>query len=196
MTSKSKNELMATGKVTSLSINGKPSRWYVTFTLDGPYTDSHSGLVRKLSDHDGVYTKTSHMKKGAKVFNWRSWTALSLEEIEEIESSLKLKIPQGCLLENIVISGIPNFSKLKPTTRLVFQSNDNFLKDNRAVLAVWEENGPCGTVGKRLEEHHKKPGLKTDFIAAAQNKRGLMGIVLYAGIIAIGDSVLVYPPVE
>ena len=66
----------------------------------------------------------------------------------------------------------------------------------QAVLAVWEENGPCATVGERLEKHHAKPGLKTDFIRAAQGKRGVMGLVLSAGEVRVGDTVLAYPPVK
>ncbi|MBT7100421.1 MOSC domain-containing protein, partial [Candidatus Poribacteria bacterium] len=46
------------------------------------------------------------------------------------------------------------------------------------------------------EKHHAKPGLKTDFIRAAQGKRGVMGLVLSAGEVRVGDTVLAYPPVK
>lgn len=191
-----KNEIVARGKVVSLCINGNP-KTPITFDMKGPVGDSHSQFERKLSGHDGVYIKTSHLKKGSRIFNWRSWTALSQEEITEVESEIGFNIPQGCLFENIVLSGIPSFSKLKPTSRLVFFRSSTGASDfRRPVLAVWEENSPCHIVGERLEYYHNKPGLKTDFVKAAQNKRGLMGFVLARGVIEVGDSVLVYPPVE
>ncbi len=191
-----KNQAIATGKVLSLCRDGNPIP-NLTFALSGPVGDSHSGSERKLNGHDVAYINTSDRKKGDVVFNWRTWTALSQEELAEIEGRLELKVPQGCLLENFVVSGIPNFSKLKPTTRLVFQSaepEENGLP--RPILTVWGENSPCNTVGLRLEEHHEKPRLKTDFVAAAQHRRGVMGFVLASGFVKVGDKVLVYPPVE
>jgi MOSC domain-containing protein YiiM len=190
---------IAAGKVESLCINGKPLQGLI-FWLDGPMGGVHSGrFARKLSGHDGEYIRTSSLERGAPVFNWRSWTGISSEEMSEVESALTVKIPQGCLLENITVSGIPNFSKLAPTTRLVFPPREKgrYEKSGKqAILAVWEENSPCRTVGERLEEHHHESGLKTRFIAAAQNKRGVMGIVLASGLVRVGDEVLVYPPVR
>jgi hypothetical protein len=187
---------IATGTVSTLAINGKPVQ-EILFELSGPVGDNHSGFKRRLSGHDGTYIKTSNLMKGAQVFNWRSWTGLSTQELNEIEHALGLGVPVGCLFENITISGIPNFSKLEPGTRLVFPrqvEGDNFV--TQAILAVWEENGPCRTVGERLENYHGLEGLKTLFIREAQNRRGVMGFVLSAGKISRNDQVLVYPPVR
>ncbi len=198
-----KNDLIAIGKVVSLSISGNACS-SVSYNLAGPLHDIHQGLTRKISSHDNVYMSTSSLKKGDEVFNWRTWTALSVEELSDIENELGHRIDFGMLLENIVIEGIPKFSQLLPTTRLVFQASEkgtelakgvsSFAK--RPILAVWEENGPCKTVGKRLEEHHKKEGLAAEFVKVAQRRRGLMGFVLSAGLLQCGDTVLVYPPVE
>lgn len=185
-----KNELVTTGRVESLCINGLPVD-AIEFGLDGPQGDSHSGSTRRLSGHDGAYVRSSSLTKGDQVFNWRSWTAVSREELLEIEQALGYSIPQGCLLENLVIAGVPSLSKLAPTTRLVFPK-----RGNQAILAVWEENGPCHVVGKRLEDHYGVPGIKTMLIAEAQNRRGVMGLVLSPGRVEIGDLVLVYPPVQ
>lgn len=186
---------IATGLVSSLAINGERVL-NIKFELDGPVGDKHAGFRRRLSGHDGGYIKTSGLVKGAPVFNWRSWTGLSLEEMTEVEQALGHKIPHGCLLENITISGIPNFSKLEPGTRLVFPAHMADGNVTQAILAVWEENGPCRTVGERLEAHHSIEGLKTRFIHEAQNKRGVMGFVLSAGTVSYSDQVLVYPPVR
>lgn len=192
------NEPIAIGKVESLCINGEPVR-ELYFGLEGPRGDAHAGFVRKLSGHDGAYARTSALKKGSEIFNWRSWTALGREELSTIGETLGADIPSGCLLENLIISGIPNFSKLPPTSRLVFPPRDPHAPDIReirqAVLAVWEENGPCAVVGARLERRHGRPGLRRDFVRAAQGLRGVMGFVLSPGPVAVGDEVLVYPPV-
>ena len=193
-----KNQLVASGKVKSLSLNGE-SVSRINFGLMGPTGDDHAGLSRHLSGHDGAYMETSSLMRGARVFNWRSWTALSDQEISIIEEKLGVSIPQGCLLENLVISGIPNFSQLPPTSRLVFPMR----KDrSQAILAVWEENGPCRGVGNRLEKYHadqkyiQAPGLSTRFITAARSKRGVMGLLLSEGLVEVGDWVNVFPPVQ
>lgn len=188
-----RNKPIAVGEVRSLAINGKPVG-SVLFYLQGPEGDSHVGLTRQLSGHDSEYISTSVLKKGSTVFNTRTWTALSTEEVGEMESILDCKIPVGCLLENITIAGISNFSQLEPTSRLVFSPRGAVA--TQAILAVWEENGPCETVGARLEELYGTPRLKTEFVKAAQHRRGLMGFVYAAGRVAVGDEVRVYPPVR
>jgi MOSC domain-containing protein YiiM len=67
-------------------------------------------------------------------------------------------------------------------------------KNTQAILTVWEENGPCGTAGKRLADHRENPDLTREFRAKAKGKRGVMGFVLSNGLVSLGDEVLVYPP--
>jgi hypothetical protein len=186
---------IAEGIVESLAINGEPVP-KIMFELEGPVGDNHAGFVRYLSGHDSGYIRTSNLSAGSLVFNWRSWTGLSTSEINALNLTLGYDIPVGCLLENIIFSKIPNFSKLEPGTRLVFPAWDIDSKPCQAILAVWEENGPCKTVGKRLENHYNVPGLTTDFVRAAQGKRGVMGFVLSPGLVCRHDQVLVYPPVR
>ena len=186
---------IATGKVESLCINGE-QRQEICFWEGGPRGDTHAaGSTRTLSGHDSKYIQTSSLPRGARVFNWRSWTGLSTEEMIEVGKELGVGIPQGCLLENITVSGIPHFSNLAPTTRLVFPFRENFSYGNQLILAVWEQNGPCRTVGDRLARHYGRPELMTKFVNAAKNKRGVMGIVLAPGLAKVGDVVSVYPPV-
>ena len=189
-----KNQLVAQGCVSALAVNGDPvSELY--FYADGPEGDTHAGFTRALSGHDGAYIRTSKLNRGDPVFNWRSWTGLSHEETLEIETGLGYIIPEGALLENVIFSGIPDFSKLAPATRLVFPERDVLGVPQQAILAVWEENGPCATIGKRLEEQLGVPKLCSRFVKSALHKRGLMGFVLSPGLIMHHDSVAVYPPV-
>lgn len=186
---------IATGIVEALAINGREVT-DVVFTFDGSFGDTHSNRFRKLNNHDGEYLATSELTKGSKVFNWRSWTGLSSEEIHSTEQALDYKIPVGCLLENIRISGIPSFSKLAPTTRLVFPTKAREGMVRQVILAVWEENSPCKTVGKRLAKIYNNHDLEADFVRTAKDNRGVMGIVLSNGVVSKGDKVLVYPPVR
>jgi MOSC domain-containing protein YiiM len=50
-------------------------------------------------------------------------------------------------------------------------------------------------VGARLAALHKEPRLKQQFVAAARNRRGVVGLVLAAGLVRNGDELLLYPPV-
>lgn len=186
---------IATGKVESLCINGQPVE-KIFFDIDGPVGDKHRGHTRLLSGHDGEYIRTSARKKGESALNWRTWTGLSREELSGIEKALGVSIPIGCLLENITFSDIPNFSELLPTTRFVFPDKEGDRYTHQAILAVWEQNGPCRTVGERLARHHGNEDLTAQFVAHAVGRRGLMGVVLTAGYIEVGDVVQVYPPVQ
>ena len=88
------------------------------------------------------------------------------------------------------MTGVPNLSKLPPTTRLVFPVRN----DMQAILAIWEENTPCQIVGQRLAAHYGRPELKRALITAARDKRGVMGLVLSAGWVEVGDEVQLFPP--
>ncbi len=190
-----KNEPIATGRVEGLCINGVVVL-SAYFDFRGPVGDKHSELTRHLSGHDGGYIRTSDLKKGDVVINCRQWTALSKEELLEIEHSLGCIIPPGCLLENLVISGVPEFSRLLSGSRLVFPKREHFGCESQLILAVWEENNPCHVVGRRLQDHHGIPGLSTKFISSAQHRRGVMGFVFSPGPVEVGDEVVVYPPMQ
>lgn len=187
------SELIGTGRVASLCIDGTIVD-QIEYCLDGPSGDKHRGFTRALGGHDGAYARASKLRKGAPVLNWRAWTALSVEDLAETEKALGVKIPAGCLLENMLISGIPSFSKLAPTTRLIFPERPHRDQNTQAMLAVWEENTPCAVVGARLAQHHNQPGLTKRFVLEARNRRGVVGLVLAPGLVEIGDEVLVYSP--
>lgn len=183
-----------TGTVGSLCVNGL-SRDTLDFRYDGPAGDRHSGIRRDLDGHDGAFIRSSSLSKGDRAFNWRTWTAVSKEDLEDVAQAIGANIPQGCLLENMTIRGIPNFSKLPIGSRLVFPHRDNRrVGHQQAILAVWEQNMPCKTVGQRLAKHYGDFELMTKFVAAAKDKRGVMGFVLTSGPVMVGDTVLVYPP--
>jgi MOSC domain-containing protein YiiM len=168
----------------------------IEYCLDGPSGDKHRGFTRALGGHDEAYVRTSKLRKGAPVLNWRAWSALSLEELAETQKALGVEIPAGCLLENMIISGIPDFSKLPPTTRLIFPERPHRDQNTQAMLAVWEENTPCAVVGARLARHRDQPGLTKRFVVEARHRRGVVGLVLAPGLVEIGDAVSAYSRVR
>jgi MOSC domain-containing protein YiiM len=178
-------------RVEKLFVNDKPTG-EITVTLDGIVGDDHFGPTRRLNEHDSRFLKLSGIKKYHWVSNNRSWSAISREEIDKIEKELGVKIPDGCLLENLVISGIREFSQLPSGTQLVFPEKPD---GSRVILAVWRQNTPCGVVGKRLQSHYpRKKGLSDRFIKVAEEGRGLVGFVISGGYIDIGDIVMVFTP--
>jgi len=188
-----RHEPIARGVVEGLCLDGVPDE-VILFGPDGPQQDRHEGSTRLLSGHDGEYVETFGLPRGSEVFNWRTWTAVSREEVYEIEQDIGYLIPQGILLENLIIRGVPKLSKLTPCSGLVFLARDT--KATRLVLSVWGENEPCGTVGKRLADHHGVSSLTREFREKAMGKRGVMGVVLSVGMVHVGDEVQVYSPVH
>ncbi len=138
---------IAQGFVVSLAINGDPVP-QITFNPDGPLGDIHAGFDRKLSGHDGDYIRTSGLLKGAAVFNWRSWTGVSVEELASVEQALNYEIPIGCLLENIRIEGIPHFSKLTPGVSNQPHGRNNQSSYSSGMGGKWTMSDGWRTSGK------------------------------------------------
>lgn len=178
-------------RVEKLFVNGKPTG-EIDVTLDGIVGDDHFGPTRRLNEHDSRFLKLSGIKKYHWVSNNRSWSATSSEEIDKIEKELGVKIPDGCLLENLVISGIRDFSQLPSGSLLVFPEKPD---GSQVILAVWRQNTPCSVVGKRLQSHYPgRKGLSDRLKKVADESRGLVGSVFSGGHIRVGDMVMVFTP--
>ena len=85
---------------------------------------------------------------------------------------------------NLLVSGIPNFSQIPPSTRMIF--------DGGASLVVDLENSPCKYPGEIIERHH--PGRGNLFAKAAVGHRGVTAWVEREGSIDSGDSIRLYIP--
>ena len=85
-------------------------------------------------------------KKGTIRRNERQWSAVSIEEINEIESAMNLEnvIDASTLGANLCLSGIANLSALPKGSLLKFSSG--------VELLVEEYNPPCLEMGKKLAE--------------------------------------------
>lgn len=176
------------GTVEALTIRDQHSkapvetRAFVEVSLEGIVGDVHSGFSRPSDGRDkGVV-------RGTPVRNWRQWSAVSKEELEKVAKAMGVaEIPPGALSANLVFSGISNFTQLTKGSSIWFQ--------NGVVLAVEEENEPCVGPGKELAAMYAE--IKAhDFVKAAVNLRGLVGVVYRAGIVTVGEQaeVKMYQP--
>jgi hypothetical protein len=151
----------------------------VDVTFDGFVGEKHSGMT-KLSDG-----RTKFYPRGTLIRNSRQVSIVSKEEIEEICKSLDIeKILPEWVGANLLLSGIPNMTDLKPNVRLFFSSG--------AVLLITADNLPCVILTREIVEHiPSRPDLTEKLIPAAMGKRGLVAVVELPGQIKKGDSVRV-----
>ena len=145
--------------------------------LDG---ESHSGLVRASC------VRVRHQyPQGTEIRNTRQVSIVSLEELATIAGAMGIaELRPEWLGANLLVSGIPNFSQIPPSTRMIF--------DGGASLVVDLENSPCKYPGEIIERHH--PGAGRLFAKAAVGHRGVTAWVEREGGIDSGDSIRLYIP--
>lgn len=150
--------------------------------LDGIVGDRHRSYFRKAWAGDKQPTGTVRR-------NERQWSAVSVEELAEIQKDMGLENPLTAesLGANLCISGLPGLSRLPKGTLLKFPSG--------AELIVEEYNPPCHEMGQKLAALHAsdagEPLSSTAFSKAAKLSRGVVGVVDVAGTINEGDEVTV-----
>jgi MOSC domain-containing protein YiiM len=150
--------------------------------LDGFAGDKHSGFER-------VAWRGDKDPEGTVRRNERQWSGVSVEELAIIEKKMDLKEPltAATLGANICVEGIPDFSRLPKSARLVFPSG--------VVLAVEEYNSPCADMGEQITaKHTTHSGERAAghlFSSRAFGLRGVVGVVDVPGMIHAGDKVVV-----
>ena len=158
----------------------KEVRDFITVELDGIVGDRHRSPTRRCWAGD-------KQPEGTVRRNERQWSAVSVEELEEISVGMDLKdvLTPAEVGANLCIAGIAQLSRLPKGTVLRFPSG--------AELVVVEYNPPCHDMGKRLAEKHTTTAgeapSSTAFSKAAKLKRGIVGIVDVPGAISAGDKV-------
>ena len=154
----------------------------VQVELDGFVGDKHRGFQREAwagdKDPEGTVRR-----------NERQWSGVSAEELAIIEKKMDLSEPLSAatLGANICVKGIPDFSRLPKSTRLLFPSG--------AVLAVEECNPPCSDMGEQITAnyttHSGESAAGHLFPSKAFGIRGVVGVVDVPGVIHTGDKVVV-----
>ncbi len=160
----------------------KEGRASVEAKLDGFAGDKHRGFER-------VAWRGDKDPEGTVRRNERQWSGVSVEELSIIGKKMDLKEPltAATLGANLCVEGIPNFSQLPKSARLVFPSG--------AVLAVEEGNPPCSDMGEQITAKYTtqagEPAAGHLFPSRAFGLRGVVGVVDVPGVIQAGDKVIV-----
>lgn len=152
----------------------------VMLRFGGPEGDCHGGETRK-SD-----SRTLQLyKRNTDIRNVRQMTVVSAEELAETAAALGIPaIDPSWFGANMVVSGVPDFTLLLPSTRLQFPSG--------AVLVVDMENLPCSQIAEVVARHH--PDVQFKVVPAAMHKRGVTAWVEREGVVNMGDAMTVWLP--
>ena len=148
--------------------------------LDGVVGDRHRSYSRETWAGD-------KQPKGTVRRNERQWSAVSVEELAEIQEAMDLTEPltATALGANLCFEGVAELSRLPKGTIMRFPSG--------AELMVAEYNPPCLDMGTKLAETMQTrsgvPLENTMFSKASKLLRGVVGVVEVAGIINPGDEV-------
>jgi MOSC domain-containing protein YiiM len=154
----------------------------VQVELDGIVGDRHRSYTRKAWPGD-------KQPQGTIRRNERQWSAVSVEELVDIQNEMDLVEPLTAenLGANLCIEGIAELSRLPKGTILKFPSG--------AELIVEEFNPPCLDMGEKLAAMHKThsgaPLSTTAFSKVAKLSRGVVGSVEVAGVIKAGDDIAI-----
>lgn len=142
--------------------------------------ESHSGLVRLSC------VRVRHQyKEGTEIRNTRQISIVSVEELAAIADNMGIaELKPEWVGANLLVSGIPDFTKIPPSTRLIFAGG--------ASLVVDLENSPCKYPGEIIDRHH--PGKGSLFAKAAYGRRGVTAWVEREGHINTGDTIKVHIP--
>lgn len=142
--------------------------------------DCHGGLTRLSCSR-----VTAQYPKGTEIRNVRQLSVLSAEELSEIARSMGLDaIDPAWVGASMVIEGIPDFSHVPPSSRLLAASG--------ACIAVDMENRPCVLPGRVIET--EAPGFGAKFKTAATGRRGVTAWVEAEGRVAVGDRLTLHVP--
>ena len=163
---------------------GKEPRPFLEAGLEGFKDDRHRSYSRET-------WKGDKQSEGTVRRNERQWSAVSVEELAEIQEAMDLNEPltAASIGANICLSGVPDLSHLPKGTILKFPSG--------AELMVEEYNTPCLEMSRKLASIHTtisgQPIVDTAFSKAAKHNRGVVGVIEVAGIIHAGDEVTIKP---
>ena len=160
----------------------KDERPAIQLELDGVVGDRHQS-------HDRSTWPGDKQPEGTIRRNERQWSAVSSEELAEIQAAMDLSEPLTAtqLGANLCLTGVQELSRLPKGTLLKFPSG--------AELMVEEYNPPCHDMSKRVAALYTSnsgdPLSSTAFSKAAKLKRGIVGVVEVAGDISAGDEVTI-----
>ena len=153
----------------------------VRASFAGPEGDAYASLTRPAC----LRTKRQY-QPGTAIRNVRQITIVSAEELAQIGEAMDLPEPvqPAWMRANLVVSGLPDFTKVPPSSRLVI--------DGGASLVVDMENEACSFPGDLIDQQF--PGHGKFFVKAAWGRRGVTAWVEREGDIWTGADVTLHVP--
>lgn len=152
----------------------------MVLSFAGPAGEDHGGLTRPSCSR-----VISQYPRGTEIKNTRQLSVVSAEELAQIAEAMGVATLHPWLVgATMVVSGIPDFSHLPPSSRLQIA--------NGATLTVDMQNRPCHLPAAEIDVLH--PGKGRAFKAAAKGLRGVTAWVEREGTAHVGDSVTVHVP--
>ena len=152
----------------------------VDLRFDGMPGEAHGGLTRTSCSR-----VSSQYPKGTEIRNVRQLSVMSAEELAEIAMDCGLETLDPTYVgASLVISGIPDFTHLPPSSRLQFPDGSSIVVDM--------ENRPCHLPAVVINAD--APGAGDRFKAAAKDKRGVTAWVEREGHVHLGDAVRLHVP--
>lgn len=136
--------------------------------------EAHAGLTRASCGR-----VTVQYPRGTTIRNVRQFSVVSGEQLAAIAEEMGLAaLDPAWLGASLVISGLPDFSHVPPSSRLQFAGG--------AVLVVVMDNRPCEFPAKEIDRD--RPGFGKAFKPAAAGRRGVTAWVERERRIRLGDS--------
>ena len=152
----------------------------VEATLDGFPGESHGGATRPACSRI-----STQYPRGTAIRNVRPLTILSAEELAEIAARMEIaRIDPAWVGASMVIEGIPDFSHVPPSARLMAPSG--------AGITIDMENRPCIYPGREIEK--EAAGFGKRFKPAAKGLRGVTAWMEYGGRLSVGDTLVLHVP--
>lgn len=152
----------------------------LTIMFDGIAGDCHSSRIM-ASDSRTL----KQYVRGTQISNSRQVSIVSVEELALIAADLGIaEVLPEWVGANLLVSGIPDFTLLPPSTRMMFSSG--------ATLIVDLENQPCRYPADVIETYH--PGHGRAFPTVATHRRGIVARVEREGMIRNGDTITLFIP--
>lgn len=144
--------------------------------------ESHAGLTRPSCSR-----VLAQYPRHTEIRNVRQLCVVSAEEMAAVAAELGLtEWDHAWVGASVVISGIPDFTHIPPSSRLQAASG--------ATLTVDMENHPCIEPAKTIELVH--PGHGKAFKTAATGRRGITAWVERQGVLRLGDVVTLHVPAQ
>lgn len=164
------------------TIASEPTDGPVPVSFEGFPGEVHAGLTRPSC----VRVKDIY-EEGTPIRNTRQISIVSEEEMVLVAEGMEIDaIKPEWLGANLLISGIPHFTLLPPSTRLLFSGG--------ACLIVDVENQPCAFPAKEIEKEHEGKGKL--FIRNSRQRRGVVAGVEREGTISVGNNIRVFVPTQ